>query len=72
MSFLSPKTPAVPAPAPTPPPSRSDADVTAAADAERRRAAAAGGRGSTILTAGLGTTDGGGQQPDRRKTLLGA
>lgn len=66
--LLSPKIPNVPAPPPVP--TRSDAEVTAAAEGERRRAAAAGGRKSTILTAGMGTTDAG-PAPDRRKTLLG-
>lgn len=55
---------------PPPPPSREDPEIRARQQEERRRARAAQGRGSTIMTGGLGDPSFG--QSARQATLLGA
>jgi hypothetical protein len=67
MSFGGAKMPAVPA-APQPAPTPTDPAVEAAADALRQTQAEASGRGSTILTSGMGVST---APPVLRKTLLG-
>lgn len=59
--------PAPPPPPPAPPTRENSREVAEAAAEERKRRRIAQGRGSTILTSGLGTLDTG----TSKKTLLG-
>jgi len=61
--------PKVSTPTYTPPPTPTDPTVQAAAAAEASAQASAAGRGSTLLTSGLGDTS---QAPVQKKVLLGS
>lgn len=55
-------------PAPTPVPTKQDPAVLKARQRERRQAALSAGRGSTVLTSGLGLTT---EASSAKKSLLG-
>ena len=75
MCFSSPKAPPMPAPiqaAPTPAPTTESPEVKKAAEDERVRRTRLKGRGSTLLTGGLGdTSTPDTANPTAKKVLLG-